>query len=86
MVRTSGEFGSDGEMMTTDFPVLSVAIWLPILAGVAMILADRAGSARTLRWAALAASVAGFLSPNPGGVGPMTRAMLVRNVVLASQN
>ena len=25
--------------------------------------------------------VAGFLSPNPGGVGPMTRAMLVRNVV-----
>ena len=32
------------------------------------------------------ASVAGFLSPNPGGVGPMTRAMLVRNVVLASQN
>jgi methylenetetrahydrofolate dehydrogenase (NADP+) / methenyltetrahydrofolate cyclohydrolase len=27
------------------------------------------------------ASVAGFLSPNPGGVGPMTRAMLLRNVV-----
>lgn len=25
--------------------------------------------------------VAGYLSPNPGGVGPMTRAMLVRNVV-----
>jgi methylenetetrahydrofolate dehydrogenase (NADP+)/methenyltetrahydrofolate cyclohydrolase len=25
--------------------------------------------------------VAGFISPNPGGVGPMTRAMLVRNVV-----
>ena len=25
--------------------------------------------------------VAGFLSPNPGGVGPMTRAMLVHNVV-----
>ena len=31
-------------------------------------------------------SVAGYLSPNPGGVGPMTRAMLVRNVVRASQN
>lgn len=30
--------------------------------------------------------VAGYLSPNPGGVGPMTRAMLVRNVVRASQN
>ncbi|MDQ1512481.1 MAG: methylenetetrahydrofolate dehydrogenase / methenyltetrahydrofolate cyclohydrolase [Microbacteriaceae bacterium] len=27
------------------------------------------------------AAVAGHLSPNPGGVGPMTRAMLVHNVV-----
>lgn len=27
------------------------------------------------------AEVAGFVSPNPGGVGPMTRAMLVTNVV-----
>jgi methylenetetrahydrofolate dehydrogenase (NADP+)/methenyltetrahydrofolate cyclohydrolase len=27
------------------------------------------------------ADVAGFFSPNPGGVGPMTRAMLVKNVV-----
>ncbi|MEL0320243.1 MAG: bifunctional methylenetetrahydrofolate dehydrogenase/methenyltetrahydrofolate cyclohydrolase, partial [Aquiluna sp.] len=25
--------------------------------------------------------VAGHLSPNPGGVGPMTRAMLLKNVV-----
>jgi methylenetetrahydrofolate dehydrogenase (NADP+)/methenyltetrahydrofolate cyclohydrolase len=25
--------------------------------------------------------VAGYLSPNPGGVGPMTRAMLIKNVV-----
>jgi methylenetetrahydrofolate dehydrogenase (NADP+) / methenyltetrahydrofolate cyclohydrolase len=25
--------------------------------------------------------VAGYISPNPGGVGPMTRAMLVKNVV-----
>ena len=32
------------------------------------------------------AEVAGFISPNPGGVGPMTRAMLVKNVVLAAQN
>jgi methylenetetrahydrofolate dehydrogenase (NADP+)/methenyltetrahydrofolate cyclohydrolase len=30
--------------------------------------------------------VAGWLSPNPGGVGPMTRAMLLKNVVLAAQN
>jgi len=28
--------------------------------------------------------VAGYLSPNPGGVGPMTRAMLVKNVVEAA--
>jgi methylenetetrahydrofolate dehydrogenase (NADP+)/methenyltetrahydrofolate cyclohydrolase len=29
--------------------------------------------------------VAGFVSPNPGGVGPMTRAMLLSNVVLAAE-
>ena len=29
--------------------------------------------------------VAGRLSPSPGGVGPMTRAMLVRNTLLAEQ-
>jgi methylenetetrahydrofolate dehydrogenase (NADP+)/methenyltetrahydrofolate cyclohydrolase len=29
--------------------------------------------------------VAGWLSPNPGGVGPMTRAMLLNNVVLAAE-
>lgn len=32
----------------------------------------------------LVAEVAGYLSPNPGGVGPMTRAMLVSNVVKAA--
>jgi methylenetetrahydrofolate dehydrogenase (NADP+)/methenyltetrahydrofolate cyclohydrolase len=31
----------------------------------------------------LVAEVAGYLSPNPGGVGPMTRAMLLANVVRA---
>lgn len=31
------------------------------------------------------ADVAGWLSPNPGGVGPMTRAMLVSNVVEAAE-
>jgi methylenetetrahydrofolate dehydrogenase (NADP+)/methenyltetrahydrofolate cyclohydrolase len=29
--------------------------------------------------------VAGFLAPVPGGVGPMTRAMLLRNVVEAAE-
>jgi hypothetical protein len=31
--------------------------------------------------AADVASVAGWVAPNPGGVGPMTRAMLLANVV-----
>ncbi|CAM4021310.1 bifunctional methylenetetrahydrofolate dehydrogenase/methenyltetrahydrofolate cyclohydrolase [Nocardiopsis rhodophaea] len=31
------------------------------------------------------AEVAGFVSPNPGGVGPMTRAMLMVNVVEAAE-
>jgi len=29
--------------------------------------------------------VAGFVSPNPGGVGPMTRALLLSNVVDIAQ-
>ncbi|MQA61401.1 MAG: bifunctional methylenetetrahydrofolate dehydrogenase/methenyltetrahydrofolate cyclohydrolase [Actinophytocola sp.] len=29
--------------------------------------------------------VAGYLSPNPGGIGPMTRAMLITNVVEAAE-
>lgn len=35
--------------------------------------------------AADVAEVAGWLSPNPGGVGPMTRGMLLTNVVLAAE-
>ena len=31
------------------------------------------------------AEVAGWLSPNPGGVGPMTRALLMSNVVEAAE-
>jgi len=34
--------------------------------------------------AADVAEVAGFLAPMPGGVGPMTRAMLLANVVDAA--
>ncbi len=30
--------------------------------------------------------VAGWISPNPGGVGPMTRAMLLANIVESAQN
>src|SRR5690606_24354553 len=35
--------------------------------------------------AADVAEVAGWISPNPGGVGPMTRAMLLVNVVEAAE-
>ena len=35
--------------------------------------------------AADVAEVAGFVAPNPGGVGPMTRAMLLANVVAAAE-
>ena len=35
--------------------------------------------------AADVAEVAGWLSPNPGGVGPMTRAMLLTNIVAAAE-
>jgi len=35
--------------------------------------------------AAEVAEVAGWVSPNPGGVGPMTRAMLLTNVVAAAE-
>jgi methylenetetrahydrofolate dehydrogenase (NADP+)/methenyltetrahydrofolate cyclohydrolase len=31
------------------------------------------------------AEVAGFMSPNPGGVGPMTRSLLLTNVVEAAE-
>ena len=31
------------------------------------------------------AEVAGYLAPMPGGVGPMTRAMLLANVVAAAE-
>jgi methylenetetrahydrofolate dehydrogenase (NADP+)/methenyltetrahydrofolate cyclohydrolase len=32
------------------------------------------------------ASVAGWIAPMPGGVGPMTRAMLITNVVEAAES
>ena len=32
------------------------------------------------------AAIAGFVAPNPGGVGPMTRAMLLSNVVRAAED
>src|SRR6478735_11783138 len=36
--------------------------------------------------ASAVAEIAGFVAPNPGGVGPMTRAMLLSNVVRAAES
>jgi len=51
--------------MTTGFPILSLAIWLPLLSGAALIFAGRAVPRSMLRQAALAASVLCFLATIP---------------------
>lgn len=68
-------------------PHLVKADWIKPGAAVLDVGVTRVGTTETGR-AKLAgdvdpavAEVAGWLSPNPGGVGPMTRAMLVANVV-----
>ena len=54
--------------------------------GVSRRLAPATGKKRIVGDVDLAvAEVAGWLSPNPGGVGPMTRAQLLVNVVRAAQ-
>jgi NADH-quinone oxidoreductase subunit M len=57
--------------------LLSVAIWLPILAGVILFALGRDEQAPTVRWMALIASVAGFLVTLPlvGGFDNATAAM-----------
>ncbi|MBU3725222.1 MAG: NADH-quinone oxidoreductase subunit M [Burkholderiaceae bacterium] len=49
----------------SGFPVLSLSIWLPILCGLALILAGSALSAGKLRRAALVSSILGFLVTIP---------------------
>ena len=51
--------------MTTGFPILSMAIWLPILLGAALIFAGQSVSRAVLRQAALGASVLCFLVTIP---------------------
>ena len=46
-------------------PVLSLAIWLPIVSGVLLLALGRDDRAALVRWAALAASVAGFVVTIP---------------------
>ncbi len=72
-------------------PHLVQAVWIKPGAAVLDVGVTRVGTTASGR-AKLAgdvdpavAEVAGWLSPNPGGVGPMTRAMLVANVVEAAE-
>ena len=54
--------------------------------GITRVVDETTGKARLLGDVDPAVSeVAGFLSPVPGGVGPMTRAMLMKNVVEAAE-
>ncbi|MGB7817335.1 MAG: bifunctional methylenetetrahydrofolate dehydrogenase/methenyltetrahydrofolate cyclohydrolase [Ornithinibacter sp.] len=67
-----------GDMVKPGAAVLDV--------GVSRVLDEESGKSRVAGdvhpdvW-----DVAGFVSPNPGGVGPMTRAMLLSNVVDAAE-
>ena len=51
--------------MTNAFPVLSLAIWLPIVWGVALLFTDGRVARPTIRMTALAGSVLGFLATIP---------------------
>jgi methylenetetrahydrofolate dehydrogenase (NADP+)/methenyltetrahydrofolate cyclohydrolase len=53
--------------------------------GVSRVVGDDGRSRVAGDVAADVAEVAGWISPNPGGVGPMTRAMLLSNVVQAAE-
>lgn len=65
-----------GAMVKPGAIVLDVGVSRKVSGGKASVLGDVADDV----W-----KVAGFVSPNPGGVGPMTRALLLRNVVEIAQ-
>lgn len=51
--------------MMTDLPIISLAIWVPILAGIAVLFTGDDKRACLARWLALAGSIAGFLVTLP---------------------
>ncbi|MDZ4098148.1 MAG: NADH-quinone oxidoreductase subunit M [Methylophilaceae bacterium] len=51
--------------MMTDLPIISLAIWMPILAGIAVLFTGDDRRACLARWLALAGSIAGFLVTLP---------------------
>ena len=48
-----------------DLPILSLSIWVPVLAGILVLLTGDDKNARLARWLALAGSIAGFLVTLP---------------------
>ena len=60
--QRSGEAGSVGGPLT---PYLSLAIWVPIVAGVAVLVVGRDREASFARWIAFAGALAGFLVTIP---------------------
>lgn len=64
------------EMVRPGAAVLDVGVSRIVVDGKSVVAGDVAADV---------ADVAGWVSPNPGGVGPMTRAMLLSNVVLAAE-
>ncbi|MDP2247488.1 MAG: NADH-quinone oxidoreductase subunit M, partial [Nitrosomonadales bacterium] len=51
--------------MMTDLPIISLAIWVPILAGIVVLFTGDDKRACLARWLALAGSIAGFLATLP---------------------
>ena len=64
------------DMVKPGAVVLDVGVSRKVVGGKARVVGDVAEDV----W-----KVAGYVSPNPGGVGPMTRALLLRNVVDIAQ-
>ena len=70
-------------MITADMVKPGAAV---LDVGVSRVIDEATGKSRVAGdVAADVAEVAGWVSPNPGGVGPMTRAELLTNVVLAAE-
>jgi methylenetetrahydrofolate dehydrogenase (NADP+)/methenyltetrahydrofolate cyclohydrolase len=77
IVAAAGVAGMvSSDMVKPGAVVLDVGVSRKVVGGKARVVGDVAEDV----W-----KVAGYVSPNPGGVGPMTRALLLRNVVDIAQ-
>ena len=99
-VISTNEFTSDHDSLTSDADILVSAAGVPNLIGPNVVkegavvidvginrIMEEDGKKRTVGDVDFegVSSVAGFISPVPGGVGPMTVAMLLRNTVQAAE-